>query len=82
MKTNLHLIETVKNTWYGGRAGRYIACDMHVHVVSKAGSLISGKPPSPILHSLSIIMFIIEGDSSAIMKAILLSLPVINGSVY
>ncbi len=24
------------------RAGRYISCDMHAHLVSKAGSLISG----------------------------------------
>ncbi len=24
------------------RAGRYIACDSHSHLVSKAGSLISG----------------------------------------
>ncbi len=24
------------------RAGRYIACDSHAHLVSKAGSLISG----------------------------------------
>ncbi len=25
------------------RAGRYISCDMHAHIVSKADSLISGK---------------------------------------
>ncbi len=30
------------------RAGRYISCDMHAHLVSKAGSLISGKSPSPV----------------------------------
>ncbi len=28
-------------------AGRYIACDCHAHLVSKAGSVISGKSPSP-----------------------------------
>ncbi len=30
------------------RAGQYISCDMHAHLVSKAGSLISGKSPSPV----------------------------------
>ncbi len=30
------------------RAGRYIACDSHAHLVSKAGSLISAKSPSPV----------------------------------
>ncbi len=30
------------------RAGQYIACDMHAHLVSKAGSLISAKSPSPV----------------------------------
>ncbi len=28
------------------RAGRYISCDIHTHLVSKAGSLISSKSPS------------------------------------
>ncbi len=28
------------------RAARYIACDCHVHLVSKAGSMISNKSPS------------------------------------
>ncbi len=32
----------------GTRAGRYISCDMHAHLVSKAGSLISSKSPSPV----------------------------------
>ncbi len=31
------------------RDGRYIACDMHAHLVSKAGSLISAKSPSPVV---------------------------------
>ncbi len=30
------------------RDGRYIACDVHAHLVSKAGSLISAKSPSPV----------------------------------
>ncbi len=29
------------------RAGRYIACDCHAHLVSKASSVISAKSPSP-----------------------------------
>ncbi len=33
---------------YPSRDGRYIACDMHAHLVSKAGSLISAKSPSPV----------------------------------
>ncbi len=58
------------------------------HLTSKAGSLISGKSPSPVFKwngseykeftdKLGNIAFIIEGDSSAIMKAILHSLAVI-----
>ncbi len=30
------------------RPGQYISCDMHAHLVSKAGSLITGKSPSPV----------------------------------
>ncbi len=32
----------------GFRAGRYIACDDHAHLVSKAGSVIGTKSPSPV----------------------------------
>ncbi len=31
----------------GCRAARYIACDSHVHLVSKDGSVLSRKSPSP-----------------------------------
>ncbi len=30
------------------RAARYIACDSHAHLVSKDGSVISAKSPSPV----------------------------------
>ncbi len=30
------------------RAARYIACDSHVHLISKDGSVISRKSPSPV----------------------------------
>ncbi len=56
------------------RAGRYIACDSHAHLVSKAGSMISAKSPLTALKWSINIEFIIEGDSSVIMNAILRSL--------
>ncbi len=39
-RTHAGLFST--NNWVKCRAGRYISCDMHAHLVSKAGSLISG----------------------------------------
>ncbi len=32
----------------GTRAARYFACDSHAHLVSKDGSVISSKSPSPV----------------------------------
>ncbi len=52
------------------RAGRYIACDCHAHLVSKAGS-----------DKLCNIAFVIADDSPSIMNAILCSLSVNYGSV-
>ncbi len=51
---------------------QFIECD---YLVSKAGSVIGGKPPSPALihlltDKLGNILFIIECDSSAVMNMI------------
>ncbi len=49
-----HLIKKIKHLvflhvmWLLTWAARYIACDCHVHLVSKAVSVISGKSPSPV----------------------------------
>ncbi len=37
----------VMQEWFQTRAGRYIECDDHAHLVNKAGSMISGNSPSP-----------------------------------
>ncbi len=34
--------------WVGTRAAWYIACDCHAHLISKAGSVIINKSPSPV----------------------------------
>ncbi len=57
----------------------------HAILVSKAGSVIDGKSPSPVFKrscKLCDIAFIIECDSSSILNAILPSLSVNYGSVY
>ncbi len=38
----------IYNVYIYFRAARYIACDSHAHLVSKDGSAISRKSPSPV----------------------------------
>ncbi len=48
---NGHFIINLKQeVKLGSRAGRYISCNIHAHLVSKAGSLISAKSPSPVFN--------------------------------
>ncbi len=56
------------------RAARYFACDSHAHLVSKAGSVISGKAMQFMLR--------IADEWPAILNMILRSLSVNYGSVY
>ncbi len=73
------------------RAVQLIEFDSHAHLVSKAGSVIGAKSPSPVFKlsavntqsrsSLTSFAFIIEFDSSAIMNAISRSLSVNYGII-
>ncbi len=77
----------VKINCPNNRAVQIIECDDHVHLVSKAGSVVSSKSPSRAFRWSSIyytefteklrnITFIIAGDTSPIMNTILRSLSV------
>ncbi len=76
------------------RAARYFACDSHVHLVSKDGSVISAKSPSPVfkwsgnlIHRAVVhrqatqFALRIADESPAILNVILRNLSVNYGSV-
>ncbi len=79
-------------------AARYIACDCHAHLFSKAGSVISIKSPSPVFQTsrseqqlihravehrqATQFALVITDDSPSIMNVISCSLSVNYGSVY
>ncbi len=77
------------------RAARYIACNWHAHLVSKAGSVIIHKSPSPVFKWNGILSSPVEvhqqatqfalriaDESQMILNMILRSLSVNYGSVY